>query len=378
MIEFDFIIDDRFRGSLASDYAEFQSCMDGEAWKAALVLVGGIVEALLVDQLLSAKYQKRTGTDPLKMQLGELIAACEKEKFLSAKTTALSTVIQKYRNLIHPGRSVRLGETANKSGAIVAGELLQMIVDEIAANRRTQFGYTADQIVKKLERDESAMSIHTHLLKEVSEVELDRLLLKTIPKRYFELNNTEGEFGPEPDVERQSRLAICFRSAFAIASEETKKKVTSYFLSILKEADQYTVCTYETAFFRADDLKYLSDSEAKLVKDHLLSRLKQDVSLELVRAIDGLASFLDAKDISDLVDVLLRASLIKGSNQLKDAARKYIAKLWMGLPSGEGGLDHLVVGRLEDWIAHFEKQGNTKSAEIVREIIKEVEQQIPF
>src|SRR2546425_4412367 len=110
MIEFDFITDDRFRDSLAADYAEFQTSLSAEAWKSALVLLRSIVEALLVDHLLSTDYQKRTGTDPLKMQLGELIAACQKENILSDKTAALSTVIQKYRNLIHPGRSVRSEE----------------------------------------------------------------------------------------------------------------------------------------------------------------------------------------------------------------------------------------------------------------------------
>jgi len=155
-----------------SDYAEFQSSISSQAWKSALVLIGSIVEALLVDHLLSIDYQKTTKIDPLKMQLGELIRACEADKALSSKTVALSTVIQSYRNLIHPGRSIRLEETPSKSAAVVAGELLQMIVDEISAKRRSQYGFTAAQIVAKLERDESALSIHQHLLKEVPEPEL--------------------------------------------------------------------------------------------------------------------------------------------------------------------------------------------------------------
>jgi hypothetical protein len=48
MIEFDFITDDRFRDSLVADYAEFRASLSAEAWKAALVLLGSIVEALLV------------------------------------------------------------------------------------------------------------------------------------------------------------------------------------------------------------------------------------------------------------------------------------------------------------------------------------------
>ena len=377
MIEFDFIVDARFRESLMKDYVEFQASLSGEAWKAALVLLGSIVEALLVDHLLATMYQKRTGADPLKMQLADLIAACEKEKIISTKTAALSTVVREYRNLIHPGRTIRLGETASKSAAIVAGELLQLIVDEIAASRREKCGYTAEQIVKNLERDESAMSIHTHLLKEVSAFELERLLLSVIPSRYFELDTAAGDYEPEPDFEGQSRLSICFRSAFSLASEETKKRVTLSFLSILKEEHQHKVFTYETAFFRAGDLQYLSAAQAKLVKHHLLSRIDKDISAELINAIDGLPAFLEAKDIPDLVDSLLRPCVSKGSSLLKIAARKYLNDLWMGLPGGSDGLDHVVTDRLQDWVVHFEKLENVETAAIVREI-KDSLSDIPF
>jgi len=377
MIDFDFITDDRFRASLIADYAEFQTSVSGEAWKASLVLAGSIVEALLVDHLIAAEYQTRSGRDPLKMHLAELIAACEKDKVLSANTTALSIVIKNYRNLIHPGRSVRLGESTSKSAAIVAGELLQMIVEEVSANRSAKYGLTADQIVKKLERDESAMSIHKHLLKDVAGFEIERLLMKVIPKRYFELDSAMGEFGPEPDVIRQERLATCFRSAFDLATDETKKKVTARFVSVLKEEDQRIVLAYEEAFFRASDLQYIGRPDAKLVKDHLLSRIHKDVSLRLLDAMEGLPSFLDPRDISDLVDSLLRTSLSRGPNLVKTRARTYLAELWRGLPGGEGGLDHKVLRRLDDWIAHFEKQGNMDSANIVREIKEEVGD-IPF
>jgi hypothetical protein len=377
MIEFDFIVDGRFRDSLAKDHAEFRTAISGEAWKAALVLVGSIVEALLVDYLLTTTHKKGGGADPLKMHLSELVEACQNEGVITAKTAALSTVVREYRNLIHPGRTVRLGESATKSAAIIAGELLQLIVDEVSASRRAQYGYTAEQIVKKLERDQSAMAIHTHLLREVPEFELERLLLTVIPNRYFELDSAAGDFEPEPDFEGQARLAICFRSAFAAASAETRKKVTMNFLSILKEEDQYKVFTYETAFFSAGDLQYLSPSQAKLVKDHLVSRIQTDISLELLKTFDGLPTFLEASDVAPLVDALLKQCLPKGASALKGAAAKCINQLWLQLPGGEGGLDHLVITRLDDWINHFQKQGLADSAAAVTEIKAELDD-IPF
>lgn len=378
MIEFDYISDDRLRASLAADYAEFQACMSAESWKASVVLLGSIVEALLVDHLLAANYEGKHGRDPLKMQLNDLIGACEKEKVISSRTAALSTVLQSYRNLIHPGRSLRLKEVANRSVAVVAGELLQMIVAEIAASKRREHGYTAAQILGKLQRDESAMSILKHLLREVPEFELERLLVKLLPERYFELGEIVGDFGDaQPDVDGQNRLAVCFRYAFSLASDELKKKVTKNFLSILKEEHHYKVFTYETAFFKAEDLAYLPASESKIVKDHLVSRMKENISIELVKALDGLPKFLDASDISGVVDALLRHCLVKGgASELGRACRKYLCVLWADLPSGDSG-DALVSARLDDWVSHFEKQANSESAELVREIKLEVEA-VPF
>jgi hypothetical protein len=371
MIEFDYISDETLKASLAADYAEFQTCLNGQAWKAALVLVGSVVETILVDHLLATEYQKRTGTDPLKMQLGALIDACKADKVLSQKTADLSSVLQSYRNLIHPGRLVRLGETANRNSAVIAGEVLQMIVDEIAAKKRAQYGYTADQIVKKLERDESAISIHRHLLTDVPEFELERLLLRVIPKRYFELDTIiSGDFGPEPDAEKQSRLATCFRSAFEMSSDEVKKKVTKRFLSVLKEEDHHTVVSYETALFRCKDLEYVSPEEANLVKAHLLSAADKGLSLSLLKTIEGLAPFLVRRDIPRLVDVLVRTSVYDHPNDLKIASRRYLSDLWRDLPST---LDHFVVARLDDWIKHFDRKGYTQFSVLVGEIKTEIE-----
>src|ERR1043166_4837844 len=53
---FDFVSDERFRESLESDYLEIQRCLDAEAWKAVHVLAGSIVEAVLIDYLLSVNH----------------------------------------------------------------------------------------------------------------------------------------------------------------------------------------------------------------------------------------------------------------------------------------------------------------------------------
>src|ERR1700685_337013 len=106
-IEFEFITDEDLRHTLEADYREMLLCAEHNAWKAVHVLAGSIVEAVLVEYLLSAKL---SDVDPLEMSLSQLIAASKKAGVLSAKTSDLSSAVKSYRNLIHPGRLKRLSE----------------------------------------------------------------------------------------------------------------------------------------------------------------------------------------------------------------------------------------------------------------------------
>jgi len=379
MGHFDFIADERFRESLEKDHVEVVTANQGEAWKTVHVLVGSIVEALLVDYLLGIDFQKRSGTDPLKMDLSTLIATCEKEGALSPKAVQLCSAIRGYRNLIHPGRVVRLSEVVDKNGAIVATAVMRMVIDEIAAKRKEAHGYTAEQIISKLERDKSAVGILGHLLKEMTESERVRMLVKVLPNRYFELEMySEDEFSAGAvDAEKFALLSRCYRTAFGMIAEEDRKKVAKAFVEVLRKEDEHTVFTYETAFFQAGDLKYLSGTDRELAKEHFLSRFEEPLTIPLLKASEGLASSLAKGEISPLIDKLVRAVVLGKPHDLAMEARKFITALWMGLPGGQGGLDVIVVSRLDDWITHLQKEGQFEKANALTEIKSECED-IPF
>lgn len=379
MGHFDFIADERFRESLERDHVEVATANQGEAWKTVHVLVGSIVEALLVDYLLSIDYQKKSGTDLLKMDLSTLIATCEKEGALSPKAVQLCSAIKGYRNLIHPGRVVRLSEVIDKNGAIVATAVMRMVIDEIAAKRKEAHGYTAEQIISKLERDKSALGILAHLLKEMTESERVRMLVKVLPNRYFELEmNSEDVFSADVvDAEKFALLSRCYRTAFGMITDEGRKKAAKAFVEVLRKEDEHTVFTYETAFFQAGDLKYLSVADKDLAKEHFLSRFEESLTIPLLKASEGLAGSLAKHEISPLVDKLVRAVVLGKPYDLALEARKFIIALWMGLPGGQGGLDALVVSRLDDWIAHLQKEGQSEKANVLAEIKAECGD-IPF
>jgi hypothetical protein len=183
MPEFDFITNDPFRKSLENDFRELTDCSKAKAWKAVHVLAGSIIEAVLIDHLNESG--KKLTKDPLKMEFAELIQFCKDEKILSQKSVDLSSVIRGFRNLIHPGRAIRLQEKVDQNGATVAMVLVDMIVAEVCSRRRDTLGYTAEQICVKIQNDSTAMTIIEHLLKQVNEKEKEKLLLYTIPTSYM-------------------------------------------------------------------------------------------------------------------------------------------------------------------------------------------------
>jgi hypothetical protein len=137
MAAFDFITSEKFRASLEGDQAELLAC-------------------------LAAK-------------------ACLAEAVITSKTAQLSVVVKDYRNLIHPGRSMRLSETVDENSTRVAQALVEMIVAEVAKKKSEKYGNTAEQLAAKMVVDPSAVGILDHLLGGMKEHEIERLLLKVIP-----------------------------------------------------------------------------------------------------------------------------------------------------------------------------------------------------
>jgi hypothetical protein len=367
MAAFDFITNRDFRTSLEADYRELELCMKAEAWKAVHVLAGSIIEALLIDSLQSSGYSGCSEDALLRMELNQVISVSRTEGILSQKAADLSSVIRSYRNLIHPGRLIRLDEVVDQNGAVVAKTLVEMITDEVAAKKRTTYGYTAEQIVKKLEKDSSSLSIIGHLLKEVKTYELERLLLDAIPSRYLSLDESKvfcEEYNVRRIISICSTLSGCFRAAFSTVSDDIKKKVVQKFVSILKQEQESTVLIYETVFFRASDLAYLSADDANLVKGHIRGRLQVSVDDDMLTALSGIGAFLTPQDVNDLLDPIIKAAV-------RDEEAKHFLITEYTLMSTQ--ISIAVLQRLKQWHYTYEQKRLVVAAESIGAIIQELE-----
>jgi hypothetical protein len=358
VVTFNFVRGRDFRAVLEADHAELVACIGAGAWKAAHVLAGSIVEALLVDYIAGTDIPERLKVDPLSLDLGSAIKLAKEEKILSDRVVALSEVVRQYRNLIHPGRVVRLEVSADEEGARVALSLVNMVAREVAGSAIARRGYTAEQLATKVRVDPSSVSILSHLLGDVSDEERRRVLMEVVPR---EVN--DAVVASEFDV--AERLGTLYRVAFDSATVELKGQAASRYVTVLREEGQALVYAEETALLRAPDIQYLSDADASLVKAHLLERLTTERTLPLLRAAQGISPYLTQQELSDLVDIVVREIAYGTDLGLDRGARDLLEDVYRNQSTDA---DHVMVARLDDWIPFLKEQGPEGTADSVSEL----------
>jgi hypothetical protein len=373
MDPFDFVSGEDFRAALISDYGELQAAVSVGAWKAVHVLAGSIVEAVLIDHIAGSNIPADKGIDPLTLDLGAAIKLCREEDILSERTATLSDVVRSYRNLIHPGRVIRLAEEVDENSAGVAVSLVEMIAKEVGRARAKSRGYTAEQLVAKMDQDPSAVPIARHLLSEMSTAEQSRLLSIVLPSRCLSPIRT----GDAADI--PVPMGALFRAAYNLAPKELQKTATEAFVKVLREEPENVVIAYETAFFRAGDLTHLAKPKQAMVKAHLLARLKASRTVELLECAKGISPFLTSAELRQLVDAIVSEIVYGRSSELDTAARDLLSNVYQFQTSDA---DAVMIARLQNWIDLLHEKGNASEsvvAALKAEFDAEVEiDELPF
>lgn len=365
MTNFDYITSPEFRASIFSDYEEMQKSAASQSWKSAQVLAGSIVECLLIDYLISTPNPARPSKDPLKMDLSEAINICKEEKVISDRTADLCSVIRSYRNLIHPGRMVRLNESLpDQNTCDIAVALIDIIVSEVSKTRRATAGLNGEQILSKVLRDANCLSILPHLMNEVNDEQRLSLLLNLLPQAYFDYQDID-----EFDVTKE-RISSAFRSIFEFATIEIKKTVAQKYVKILKEEDGDSVDNYKKAFFKANDLEFIDESSFKMVREHLLAAVPQVHNSISIRSISGIGGFLGIDDCMVWFDPFMKALVSPTARpHIKKIVREaFIEEIFYT----KHEVDAKLQKRIKDWINHYNKNESPTNAAIAQELLDEV------
>lgn len=292
MADFDFIRSSELRACLDSDYRELRTVLEAGANKAALVLAGSIVEAILCDYLLAYGPHGKGHKDPQKMQLGEMIDTCHGLGVLSDKNRDLCSAVRHYRNLIHAGRLTRLNEAVDENSAQVAASLVEIVSEAISGAFGAERGLTCEQIVKKIETDPSSIPIMSHLLGPCRGEELERLVLDVLPTRYRGAVAASDLLNDLSETTRAYRA--CYETAYRKAPVKVKKAAAKQVVAIVRQEPIEVVLHFEDAFLMAESLKHLGVNDRNTLKAHLIERLKTERSEFIIRAASGVGPHLDA------------------------------------------------------------------------------------
>jgi hypothetical protein len=130
-----FIDDANYRESVRNDISTAYSSLHNCEWKPATVLAGAVVEALLLWAIEASGKAASIAGAPKKTlaewSLGDYISGAEQLALIKKDTAALARQAQHFRNLIHPGRSVRLGTNCDKGSGLAALAAVECVVRDL-------------------------------------------------------------------------------------------------------------------------------------------------------------------------------------------------------------------------------------------------------
>lgn len=145
-----FVTDADLRQSICQDMGAINRAIANAEWKAATVLAGAAIEALLLWRL---SLQPPTGPDVAaaignlvskgtltnkppsdneKWSLSQFVEVTGELNILRGKTVLAARLSNSYRNLIHPGRARRLGEKCNRGTALLAVAALEHVISDLS------------------------------------------------------------------------------------------------------------------------------------------------------------------------------------------------------------------------------------------------------
>lgn len=142
--ELAFITDAALRESLRLDISATNKALSNSEWKAATVLAGSLVEALLLwaleefQQQNLAQYSaalaqlgRRVDPDIQKWVLADYIDVTEILGLIKRDTITQCRLAKDFRNLIHPGRALRLGQVCNRGTALSAVAAVEHVIQDL-------------------------------------------------------------------------------------------------------------------------------------------------------------------------------------------------------------------------------------------------------
>lgn len=140
--KFNQLVDSDLKLILLRDLKECAIAVVSEQDKAATILCGSIIEALLMAKIQERKIVKydiseiskskhATSYPIMDMGLNELLFVSEKEKIICKNNYHLSHYIRDYRNVVHPAKEIRMTQKITHENVLIMWTVLKQLTDEL-------------------------------------------------------------------------------------------------------------------------------------------------------------------------------------------------------------------------------------------------------
>ena len=138
-----FVTDSAIRDGLLQDLEASRSALLNAEWKAATVLAGSLVEALLLwairqknlaeiqSAVQTTKLPKSTPSDTLEWNLNQYLEVAAALNIIDPETAQQTKVAKDFRNLIHPGRAIRKGLTCDRGTALSTSAAVELVMRDL-------------------------------------------------------------------------------------------------------------------------------------------------------------------------------------------------------------------------------------------------------
>jgi hypothetical protein len=141
-----FITDQQLRDGLRGDIASVETSIREADWKPATVMAGSVVEALLlwalqqqpaasvaaqVTPLVAAGTMSNPPGQLEQWDLHHYIEVAAALNLIRGETPAQLRIARKFRNLIHPGRAIRLAQKCDRGTALAATAGLEFVIRDL-------------------------------------------------------------------------------------------------------------------------------------------------------------------------------------------------------------------------------------------------------
>jgi hypothetical protein len=145
--ELKFITDTDLRENLRSDIGVIDRALSNGEWKAATVLAGSAIEAILLWDITNRRaatypaavaalvgngtFRQKPPNNPEEWVLQNYIEVAAHLGIIKPDTVIEARLAKDFRNLIHPGRAQRLGQTCDRGTALSCVAALEHVVRDL-------------------------------------------------------------------------------------------------------------------------------------------------------------------------------------------------------------------------------------------------------